>query len=531
MKKIDEYCELAFIFPYRDRMKHYHKQMRHLQTLFPKGCKPRVLIIEQAGMDFFKRGWLFNAGIKILSSLGVHKDTCVVAHDIDMLASSLVNYSWCDKPIQLCSELSCFNDGVPYTHYSGGVVSASLRDWKTINGFSNILEGWGGEDDDLFYRFKQNNLLAARNKNALHRPRKGLGKCQCMNDRDHTKRLKAPSYHTIMHKKLKAMATGSREWHQDGLSNVQYQILNYNVDDYNANWYKVTEKYENSVNVTKKKQNIVFSVWGGGVLPHFAVLNIISIRIASPNAYIKIFVQLMFLKESQDKARAMGVGNLEIVACNDLRDPFATTRFTCYMTDITQHIARYNKIAMLDLTDTWMLRDIFFHLSSGLYVVAEPVHHPMKLCSYHKEWISLCGSYGSTIWNKIKNHSMICAGTIFGESTSVQMFLLAFVQELDKTKCNDQGVLNVMIWTNQFITNNKKLEIHTWTHEAGPVLSMNVAKTFNLKNAALVHTGDNAKARIVMKSFIDKYSLFSEFVDVLKPNENSAIRNLLHRVV
>ncbi|CAK9108992.1 4-N-acetylgalactosaminyltransferase bre-4 (Bacillus thuringiensis toxin-resistant protein 4) (Bt toxin-resistant protein 4) (Beta-4-GalNAcT) [Durusdinium trenchii] len=71
----------------------------------------------------------------------------------------VVDYGWCIYPNQLSGEIECWGWGVPYPDNVGGVVSMSPTHWRGINGFSNEYDGWGGEDDDLYLRLKQNSLL------------------------------------------------------------------------------------------------------------------------------------------------------------------------------------------------------------------------------------------------------------------------------------------------------------------------------------------------------------------------------------
>lgn len=51
---------------------------------------------------------------------------------------------------------------LPYGEYFGGVTAMSRTHFELINGFSNIFWGWGGEDDDLYYRTKGHNLNITR---------------------------------------------------------------------------------------------------------------------------------------------------------------------------------------------------------------------------------------------------------------------------------------------------------------------------------------------------------------------------------
>ena len=46
-----------------------------------------------------------------------------------------------------------FLSRLPYGNYFGGVSALSRQDFEAINGFSNKYFGWGGEDDDIEYRY------------------------------------------------------------------------------------------------------------------------------------------------------------------------------------------------------------------------------------------------------------------------------------------------------------------------------------------------------------------------------------------
>lgn len=220
-------CQVVILIPYRNRLSHYHKQMHNLRQIF-QSCKPLVIVIHQDDNDFFKRGWLFNVGLHILALRKINSYTCVVTHDVDLLAHSSKNYFSCDKPIQLCSEISCWNNSVPYPQSAGGVVSASLRDWQIVNGYTNALEGWGGEDDHLYWRFKITHMLT--DKKVMHRPEQGSGKCECMNDKNHTQRSRAPSYNGIW--KTLARLKSGEIWSEDGISDVKYFITKQFIDEY-----------------------------------------------------------------------------------------------------------------------------------------------------------------------------------------------------------------------------------------------------------------------------------------------------------
>ena len=246
---------IVIVIPYRDRAVHYKKIMEHLPSITRENWRIHTILVEQIDKSPFKRAWLMNIGIAEAKKRVGDNKTCVVTHDVDMLADSKVDYGWCDRPTQICSELSCFNGGVPYATSGGGVVQSSLKDWYTINGFTNTAIGWGGEDDDLHHRFRVNHLLTGGH---LRRPNKGFGKCHCMHDADHTKRVRDNKGYKEINAKIGRMSAGSNEWKTDGLNSLKYGISEESVDKYGTIHLKVTP---NAITVTPfEKQNIVIVI-------------------------------------------------------------------------------------------------------------------------------------------------------------------------------------------------------------------------------------------------------------------------------
>lgn len=228
--------DIVIVFPYRDRAIHYKKIMEHLTSITRENWRIHTILVEQDDKSPFRRSWLLNIGIAEAKKHVPGDNTCVVTHDVDMIADSKVDYGWCDSPTQICSELSCFNGGVPYSTSAGGVVQASLKDWYTINGFTNTAIGWGGEDDDLHIRFQANGLLTDGH---IRRPAKGFGKCHCMNDNDHTKRVRDEKGYSDIVEKISRMGHGSNEWKTDGLNSLQYHVSEESVDKYGTICLKV----------------------------------------------------------------------------------------------------------------------------------------------------------------------------------------------------------------------------------------------------------------------------------------------------
>lgn len=254
---------IVLVFPYRDRKVHYNKIMKHLPSITRDDWDLHTILVEQDDNKHFNRAWLLNIGIAQAKERFGGEDTCVVTHDVDMIADSKVDYGWCDRPTQICSELSCFGGSVPYKASGGGVVQASLKHWYKINGFTNLGVGWGGEDDDLHHRFRANNLISAGH---LRRPAKGFGKCHCMHDEHHTKRVRHPQGYKQIVSKITRMAKGSDEWKTDGLNSLQYAVSKEIVDRYGTIHLKVRKCVNPPCLHEKVKLSEATSLFGEEVL-------------------------------------------------------------------------------------------------------------------------------------------------------------------------------------------------------------------------------------------------------------------------
>lgn len=140
---------LGIIVPYRHRHKHLNvfvQRMVNYCTL--EGLEFKIIVVEQDNASAFNRGMLCNIGFK---EAMLRKCNYVVFHDVDMIPLK-VDYSYADHPVHLAS------DNIPFQSYFGGITLFPAKDFKKINGFSNLYWGWGFEDDDLRYRCVKHGL-------------------------------------------------------------------------------------------------------------------------------------------------------------------------------------------------------------------------------------------------------------------------------------------------------------------------------------------------------------------------------------
>ncbi|GMH74833.1 hypothetical protein TrRE_jg9405 [Triparma retinervis] len=403
--------EVALLIPYRDREVHLRRFKEYMATYMQvhhPGVNVTIWGIEQHDSKPFNRAWLTNVGLtEVMKTLPTVQ--CIVQHDVDRYPKLYVDYTDCETPIQLSAENDEFNGGIPYREYAGGVVSLSPKHWKLINGMSNEYHGWGGEDDDLHYRLRENGLLAP--SGSIRRPKKGMG---------------------------------------------QFNVV------------------------------------------------------------------------AETKTAFGWMGSVVVVGCDKLVPPYVTTRFACYEDELLGE-SPDAKVALVDGTDIWFKDDLFKLIVDGVYVVAEPEHHPMSVDGFHKQWIDGCPSYGNKIWESIKENSMICAGTIFGTHGEMLRFLGTFNQELRRTECNDQGVLNVLIRTWNEKDRDQRKPI-VWKFEDNIVLSMNVAKTFFHEEAYVVHTGDNPLAVAAIGEITSTAETAQQFRNIMTTEDDKKAERLLRHI-
>ena len=149
---------IGIFIPYRNRKEHLNVLLEKLN----KYENISIHILEQSNNDLFNRGKLFNIGAKEY----LNKYDYFIFHDVDLIPQDENYNELYNKP----THLSCFCEQFNYKLFDvdkdqsnnylkskmfGGVIGISKNDFKKINGYSNLYEGWGCEDNDIFNRIEQ----------------------------------------------------------------------------------------------------------------------------------------------------------------------------------------------------------------------------------------------------------------------------------------------------------------------------------------------------------------------------------------
>jgi hypothetical protein len=89
-------------------------------------------------------------------------------HDVDLIPENDGNFYACEPnyPKHTTSRVQQIGSKRGYQRFYefliGGVLLLTFDMYKTLNGFSNLYWGWGGEDDDLSLRLIQRRICIAR---------------------------------------------------------------------------------------------------------------------------------------------------------------------------------------------------------------------------------------------------------------------------------------------------------------------------------------------------------------------------------
>ena len=114
------------------------------------------MVIEQSNDNRkFNRGALLNIGTILAARKGI---PYVIFHDVDLIPlSPIVPYYTAipEDPIHIGKAWTSKYDSA---NFLGGILSMSIEDVKTINGFPNTFWGWGGEDDALRIRLQKKEI-------------------------------------------------------------------------------------------------------------------------------------------------------------------------------------------------------------------------------------------------------------------------------------------------------------------------------------------------------------------------------------
>lgn len=122
--------------------------------LIKQSVDHKFLVLNQTDSYRFNRASLINVGWYEADRLGCDY---LVMHDVDIVPlNPALSYRFPGQGIVRHISAGKYHPikRYNYSHFIGGVLMLTMKDYKLLNGMSNKYWGWGLEDDEFYMRMK-----------------------------------------------------------------------------------------------------------------------------------------------------------------------------------------------------------------------------------------------------------------------------------------------------------------------------------------------------------------------------------------
>ena len=160
-----------------------------------------------------------------------------------------------------------------------------------------------------------------------------------------------------------------------------------------------------------------------------------------------------------------------------------------------QPMGLYKRCLHADLFDTYFQRDPFAAIDTrgGMAVFTENPAIGMALCRYHRGWFTSCKD--GHLLHKFHNIPRVCMGVVIAEFAHFIQFLRLTVYRMTgRYNCNDQGVLNILLWSGQYA---ELMPVTIYTARRGPVFHANTEWNFSYSDKGMVLNPDKQPYAVV----------------------------------
>ncbi|XP_066936003.1 beta-1,4-N-acetylgalactosaminyltransferase bre-4-like, partial [Clytia hemisphaerica] len=203
------------VIPFRNRELQLPILLRQLHPILKRqNLHYRIMVVEQNDQDKFNRAKLLNIGFD--QGLKLFPYQCIIIHDVDLLPENdKIDYGCKTSPTHLSVGVNIFRYILPYKEIFGGVSSMLSSHFRKINGATNLFYGWGGEDDNIYWRLRMNGFNVHRQSiktaryTMMNHPRNGYTK----RDIEAQQKLNYKLWNS------------TKFWKDDGLNSLQYGLI------------------------------------------------------------------------------------------------------------------------------------------------------------------------------------------------------------------------------------------------------------------------------------------------------------------
>ena len=179
------------------------------------GTLPEVIRQPNSDMAKFNLGLLKNIGFELASKKKSKKKNYFILTDVDLLPSmNLIKeyLKYPKNPIHLANKGTRYNMDGKDANFLGGVISVSDKDFRKANGYPNNFWGWGGEDNALNRRFRDNFIR-------VEKPKEHVIDLEKLDLKEKLTKLKVDQTKEL--RKREKLDEDRSNWSQNGLSNIK----------------------------------------------------------------------------------------------------------------------------------------------------------------------------------------------------------------------------------------------------------------------------------------------------------------------
>jgi hypothetical protein len=179
------------------------------------GALPELIRQPNSDMAKFNLGLLKNIGFELASKKKSKKKNYFILTDVDLLPSmNLIKeyLKYPKNPIHLANKGTRYNMDGKDASFLGGVISVSDNDFRKANGYPNNFWGWGGEDNALNRRFRDNLIR-------VEKPKEHVIDLEKIDLKEKLTKLKVDQTKEL--RKREKLDEDRSNWSQNGLSNIK----------------------------------------------------------------------------------------------------------------------------------------------------------------------------------------------------------------------------------------------------------------------------------------------------------------------
>lgn len=250
----------------------------------------------------------------------------------------------------------------------------------------------------------------------------------------------------------------------------------------------------------RRRRDVVLTIGAGASIdPAVVRLFVSSLRATGSQAEIVLFLDGRVAGAFVPLARQFGgvrILSFNATALELAYGKVVIYRFALYADFLArQPPGRYRNCLHADMFDTFFQRDPFaaVDVRGGLVLFAENPEIELGDCRFHRHWFGQCRE--APLLYAVHTLPRVCMGVVMGTVPAMVRMLRMLMPNLGSPhRCNDQGVLNIMLWSGELAA---RMPVRVQTAAVGVTINANTDWALELRSDGLLHGAKGAVFAIV----------------------------------